>query len=50
MIEGVREKVIEAKLIDADTFDRGIADLERTATSEGVFCYTFFKGIASRRG
>lgn len=27
----------------ADAFDRGLADLYRTAESDGVFCYTFFK-------
>ena len=27
-------------------FDRGIADLYRTAASDGVFCYTFFKAVA----
>ena len=27
-------------------FDRGIADLRRTAGPDGVFCYTFFKALA----
>jgi SAM-dependent methyltransferase len=49
MIEGVREKAIKAKLMRSDSFDRGIADLERTAAEDGVFCYTFFKGTASRQ-
>ena len=45
MIEGVREQAIEAGIIDAETFDAGIRDLLRAAESDGVFCYTFFKGI-----
>ena len=27
-------------------FDRGVADLHRTAEADGVFCYTFFKARA----
>lgn len=46
MIEGVREAAIAAGLMSAADFDRGIADLYRTAGDDGVFCYTFFKGIA----
>jgi SAM-dependent methyltransferase len=45
MIEGVREPAIAAGLISADRFDRGIRDLYRTAELDGVFCYTFFKGV-----
>jgi len=43
MIEGVREKAVDAGLIQKDVFDRGIADLYRTAQTDGTFCYTFFK-------
>lgn len=43
MVEGVRDKALEAGLIDAATWDRGIAGLQRTAEPDGVFCYTFFK-------
>ena len=46
MIEGVRDSAITAGLIDAQLFDEGIRDLYRTAESDGVFCYTFFKGTA----
>ena len=46
MIEGVREAALAAKLIDAAAFDQGIRDLYRTAEADGVFCYTFFKGVA----
>ncbi|MHB8069399.1 MAG: class I SAM-dependent methyltransferase [Desulfobaccales bacterium] len=45
MIEGVRQKALEANLIDAATFDQGIRDLYRTADLDGTFCYTFFKAI-----
>ncbi|MBD2462149.1 methyltransferase domain-containing protein [Oscillatoria sp. FACHB-1407] len=46
MIEGVRQPAIEAGLIDETMFDAGIQDLYRTAESDGVFCYTFFKAFA----
>ncbi len=45
MIEGVRGAALQAGLIDAATFDAGIAGLHRTAGADGVFCYTFFKGV-----
>ena len=48
MISGVREPAIAAGLIDAETFDAGIAALRRTAEPDGVFCYTFFKAVAHR--
>ncbi len=46
MIEGVREKALDAGIIDPESFDRGIRDLYRTAEPDGVFCYTFFKAFA----
>jgi hypothetical protein len=48
MVEGVRHSAISAGLIDAETFDAGIRDLYRTAEPDGVFCYTFFKGVGRR--
>jgi len=45
MIEGVRDAAIAAGLADAVHFDAGIRDLYRTTEPDGVFCYTFFKGI-----
>ena len=48
MIEGVREAALEARLVDPDRFDQGVRDLHATAGSNGVFCYTFFKGVAYR--
>jgi hypothetical protein len=34
--------------VGAQTFDKGIKDLYRTAESDGVFSYTFFKGIGKK--
>ena len=45
MIEGVRDKAIVGSLIDKSSFEKGIEDLYRTSESDGVFCYTFFKGV-----
>jgi SAM-dependent methyltransferase len=49
MIEGVRESAIQAGLTDPAAFDAGIRDLRRTAEADGVFCYTFFKGVGVKR-
>ena len=48
MVEGVGERALAAGLADAETWRRGIAGLRRTAEPDGVFCYTFFKGVATR--
>ena len=48
MIEGVRPAAIAAQLIDPDCFDAGIAALHRTTEADGVFCYTFFKGVGEK--
>jgi len=52
MIEGVRKSAIASGMADSETFDAGVRDLHRTAEADGVFCYTFFKGVgrARRRG
>jgi len=47
MIAGVRKSALDAGLAAPDEFDRGIADLARTAEADGVFCYTFFKAVAT---
>jgi ubiquinone/menaquinone biosynthesis C-methylase UbiE len=44
MVEGVRDAAVTAGLISRERFDAGLAALDRTATADGVFCYTFFKG------
>jgi SAM-dependent methyltransferase len=46
MVEGVKEQALEMDLIDEVTWEKGIRDLYATATDEGTFCYTFFKGVA----
>ena len=48
MVEAVREEALAARIIDAATFDAGIRDLYRAAEPDGVFCYTFFKGVAAK--
>jgi SAM-dependent methyltransferase len=48
MIEGVREAAVARGLIEAATFDAGVRDLHRAAASDGVFNYTFFKGVARK--
>ncbi len=48
MIEGVRESAIAADIIDREAFDAGVRDLHRTTEADGVFCYTFFKGVGEK--
>jgi hypothetical protein len=49
MIEGVRRPAIAAGLIEPDNFDAGVRDLHRTTAADGVFCYTFFKGVGAKK-
>jgi len=49
MVEGIRESAIAAGMTDAKAFDAGVRDLHRTAEADGVFCYTFFKGVGEKR-
>ncbi|HEU5030525.1 MAG TPA: L-histidine N(alpha)-methyltransferase [Spirillospora sp.] len=46
MVRAVRDDAVAAGLTTAEEFDRGIADLHRTAGDGGTFHYTFFKGTA----
>jgi len=46
MVEGVRQEALSRKLMTADEWDKGIAELYASAGEDGVFCYTFFKGTA----
>jgi len=48
MIEGVREPAITSGIVVPEMFDAGIRALYRTMEPDGVFCYTFFKAVASR--
>jgi SAM-dependent methyltransferase len=48
MVEGVRDRALAAGLLDRAGWDAAIRQLRRTAGPEGVFCYTFFKGVGFR--
>jgi SAM-dependent methyltransferase len=48
MVEGVREEALAAGLVDTAGWSRGIAGLRRAGERDGVFCYTFFKGVGTR--
>jgi len=50
MVEGVREQALELGLIDAASWDKGIADMYKATGPGGTFCYTFFKGTALNQG
>lgn len=50
MVAGVRDEAIRAGLTDANAFETGVKALLRTAEPDGVFCYTFFKAVASKEG
>jgi SAM-dependent methyltransferase len=46
MIAGVRDQALAAGITSEMAWDRGIADLRRTAEPGGTFHYTFFKAVA----
>jgi SAM-dependent methyltransferase len=46
MVESARADVLSAGLISPADWDRGIADLRRTAADGATFHYTFFKALA----
>ena len=48
MVEGVRESAIENRIVEPELFDAGVRALYRTAGADGVFCYTFFKGVGEK--
>ena len=45
MIEGVRTSSLEAGILDAETFDKGIQDLYRTAEADGVLTCVSMNGL-----
>ncbi|WP_455357531.1 methyltransferase domain-containing protein [Streptomyces sp. SYSU K217416] len=47
MVEALREDALAAGLITPMDWDRGIADLHRTADDGGTVHYTFFKALAA---
>ena len=50
MVANVRETAIAQNLLSEDEFDAGLKGLELTTQPDGVFCYTFFKGVAIKDG
>ena len=46
MVEGIRQQALDFGLIDPETWEKGVQDLYRTTNPDGIFCYTFFKGLA----
>ncbi|OJJ21851.1 methyltransferase type 11 [marine bacterium AO1-C] len=45
MMQGMSETVLKEGLVSKSDYDLGIEGLLRTAEADGVFSYTFFKGI-----
>lgn len=50
MVEGVRGAAIASGIVEPARFDEGVRALYRTAEADGVFCYTFFKGVGVNDG
>ena len=48
MVKAIREPALERGLIDQETFHEGVHALRRTTEADGVFCYTFFKGVGEK--
>jgi ubiquinone/menaquinone biosynthesis C-methylase UbiE len=48
MVEGIAHEVLRKGMMDAPSWQQGIADLHRTAGPDGVFNYTFFKARGLR--
>ncbi len=48
MVEGVGDAAVGRGMMSREDWERGIRDLYRTAGSDGVFCYTFFKATGRR--
>lgn len=46
MVSSVKDDALAAGLMTESDWDRGIADLRRTADDGGTFHYTFFKAVA----
>ena len=47
-VEGVRERALALGLMEPRAWQEGIEELRRAAQADGVFCYTFFKGVGVR--
>jgi ubiquinone/menaquinone biosynthesis C-methylase UbiE len=48
MVEGVRDQALSLGLMADTSWDKGIADMYSAAQPGGTFCYTFFRGTATR--
>jgi SAM-dependent methyltransferase len=48
MVESVRARALASGMVDAAAFERGLRELHRITEDDGVFCYSFFKGVAAR--
>ncbi len=48
MVRGISEEAISKELISRNDMQKGIDDLLKTAEGGGTFCYTFFKGVATK--
>jgi SAM-dependent methyltransferase len=48
MVKGARAQALALGLMQAQAWDEGIAELERTAGADGTFNYTFFKAVARK--
>ncbi|MEL6811106.1 MAG: methyltransferase domain-containing protein [Bacteroidota bacterium] len=44
MIKGISSEVVSKKIMNPNIFQKGVADLYKTAEGGGTFSYTFFKG------
>lgn len=48
MVEGVKDQAIELGMMDRESWEEGIKDLQRTTEIDGVFFYNFFKGVGKK--
>jgi SAM-dependent methyltransferase len=48
MVEGVKEQAVGSGMITAKEWEKGIAELKRSAGPDGTFNYTFFKATARK--
>jgi SAM-dependent methyltransferase len=48
MVEGVKKQAIAGGLMNEANWNRGIADLKRSAGADGTFNYTFFKAVGRK--
>jgi hypothetical protein len=50
MVEGIQRQALALGMMNKTDWDRGIRGLHESASPDGTFCYTFFKGIGWKRG